>query len=384
MMLISKLFRDWESWLEIHWFRPTYSGTLLFGLSLCFFGAAANTLAGWLYVLCGTIIALLMVGIWLPGRALRALAITKQPLAPISVGDRLVIQLAVVNSSPYPIGLFELCELVPTELGVSKKVSVEYLPPQSNVNLELDYLATSRGIYRWSQCSVRTGAPLGVVWCQRLYESKCRAVIYPRVLPLKHCPLLDSMGQSNQHRLECDRIYKNAGDGLTRTLREYRRGDPFRLIHWRNSARLGELQVRELEQIVNGPEVIIALDSSANWNSDAFERAVIVAASLYFYCVRSQFTVQLWTPGTGLIQGNSAVLEVLAGAGFGETLQFECPNQPLIWLTQNPHSPGKIPVGSRWCYFPEQDNISMVESLDPGLVMTPNQPLEQLLQQHLP
>ncbi|NJO50369.1 MAG: DUF58 domain-containing protein, partial [Leptolyngbyaceae cyanobacterium RM2_2_4] len=48
-------------WLETRWVKPAFSGWLLAGLSLFFFAAATNTMAGWLYVISGVIFALLAI-----------------------------------------------------------------------------------------------------------------------------------------------------------------------------------------------------------------------------------------------------------------------------------------------------------------------------------
>ena len=59
-----------NEWLETHWVTPAYAGCLLTGIALCFFGAASNTMAGWLYVISGLIFGLLVVAAVLPARSL--------------------------------------------------------------------------------------------------------------------------------------------------------------------------------------------------------------------------------------------------------------------------------------------------------------------------
>jgi len=107
------------------------------------------------------------------------------------------------------------------------------------------------------------------------------------------------MGQEASNQFYSQRRFHVATEGMTRSLRPYRMGDPTRLIHWRTSARYGELRVRELEVVTGGQEIIIALDSAAAWQEDNFEQAVIAAASLYFYSQRQQLNVKLWTGLTG-------------------------------------------------------------------------------------
>ncbi len=152
-----------------------------------------------------------------------------------------------------------------------------------------------------------TGAPLGLFWSRRQRHCEATAIVYPTVLPLKTCPLVDELGQEESQRSEyTGKPLQTATSGLVRSLRPYRIGDPMRLIHWRTSARYGELRVRELEIVTSGQEIIIALDSAGNWQAENFEQAVIAAASLYFYAQRQQLQVQLWTAATGLVKGDAS------------------------------------------------------------------------------
>lgn len=52
------------TWLENHWVNPAYGGWLIGGLALFFFGAATNTMAGWLYVISGIMIAIMAAAIF--------------------------------------------------------------------------------------------------------------------------------------------------------------------------------------------------------------------------------------------------------------------------------------------------------------------------------
>jgi uncharacterized protein (DUF58 family) len=89
-------------WLENHWATPAYGGWLLAVLALCFFGAATNTMAGWLYVLSGLIFALLAIAAVIPVRSLRQLVLERLPIEPVSAGHDLTVVLAVKNRSKTP------------------------------------------------------------------------------------------------------------------------------------------------------------------------------------------------------------------------------------------------------------------------------------------
>ncbi len=194
---------------------------------------------------------------------------------------------------------------------------------------------------------------------------------------------MDEIGREDSAQFYSDHR-SHAAEDLTRSLRPYRVGDSTRLIHWRTSARYGELQVRELEVFTGSQEIIICLDSSIRWHFEDFEQAVIAAASMYFYALRSQLNVKLWTPKTGLIQGNPVVLEALAATLAGEEAEVSAPsNLPLIWLTSNSASLDILPTGSRWALWPSLDTNSAlsVNSSHKGIVIDSTQPLQLQLQQ---
>ncbi|MEB3267663.1 MAG: DUF58 domain-containing protein, partial [Leptolyngbya sp.] len=138
--------------------------------------------------------------------------------------------------------------------------------------------------------------------------------------------------------------------GLTRALRPYRWGDPSRLIHWRTSARYGELRIRELEQLTADNQVLLALDVSPGWRADDFEAAVSAAASLYLYGLQHRLAIALWMAHTGRLQAQHQVLTALA-AVMPQTVPHPArfPRQGLLWLSPQPYPPG-IPEGAwlRW------------------------------------
>jgi uncharacterized protein (DUF58 family) len=377
-----------NDWLETHWVTPAYAGCLLAGIALCFFGAASNTMAGWLYVISGLIFGLLVVAAVLPARSLKLIQVRRCPIAPVSAGDDLCIELEIENQAPHVKSLLQIRDVLQSTLGLPRQTPVEAIAPQS-VHRWVDYYPTQkRGVYRWHEVQIRTATPLGLFWCRRSWEAPARAIVYPLVLPLTHCPLVDEMGREDSAQFYSDRRSQSATEDITRGLRPYRVGDPIRLIHWRTSARYGALQVRELEVFTGSQEIIICLDSSTVWRPDDFEQAVIAAVSMYFYAMRSQLNVKLWTPKTGLLHGNQVVLEALAETTAGEEAEIEAPsNLPLIWLTQNPPSLDILPMGSRWILWPSVASVSDSEipaqRRHLGVVIDPAKSLQSQLQQAL-
>lgn len=376
------------NWLETHWVTPAYSGWLLGGLAVFFFIAATNTLAGWLYVISGVSLALLSLAALLSERSLQRITVSRRPIQPVSVGDTLLIELEIKNLTRQPKTLLQVQDLLPFVLGQPARTVIEAIPAQASFRWVYQYPTEKRGVYRWHTVQLRTAAPLGLFWCRRGRDARALAIVYPTVLPLSRCPLIDEIGQEMSLNFYSNRRAQVATEGLTRALRPYRWGDPIRLIHWRTSARYGEFRVRELETFTGGQDILICLDSAMNWQegtiADAFEQAVIAAASLYFYAQHHSLSAKLWTAGTGLVQGSQTVLETLAAVQAGEDVRAESlPDQPLVWLTQNVASLATLPAGSRWVLWSPliaEKGAAIVNRNTPGLVIQPEQSLQLQLQ----
>ena len=374
------MLRRLQKWLETRASSPSYGGLVLLLIATSFFGAATNTMVGWLYALSGLIFALLGLAAALPPRALKSLQVRRSTIYPISAGDTLTLEIIVENPTSQPKTLLQVMDYLPDAFGKPAKRSIELIPPQDSYSWIYSTDSTQRGIYHWSKVDLRTATPLGLFWSSRHRVAKAKAIVYPLVLPLKRCSLLDTLGEEDSDQFPQERRFQAATVGITRGLRPYRRGDSPRLIHWRSSARYGELRVRELELSIGGQDVVICLNSAIEWNAERFEDAVIAAASLYFYALRSQLNVKLWTAQAGLIQSQQEVLETLAAVQFQETQRETPPSLPLIWLTSDGNEINDLPRGSRWLFFPTEESESTLNSRFSGLTIHSGESLQQQLQ----
>jgi uncharacterized protein (DUF58 family) len=368
-------------WLETNWATPAYGGWLLAILTICFFGAATNTMAGWLYVLSGVGIALLGVGAVLPARSIQALTIDRDPIEPVTAGADLEIALTIHNPTPRVQALFQVQDLTTLNGLNPPKTTVEQVLPQNRYRWVYHQPTAQRGVYQWSKVALRSGTPIGLFWSQRYRDAAAIAYVYPQALKLDRCALLDGMGSTDR---QSDRQFASsrleaANEGITRSLRPYRYGDSMRLIHWRTSARYGEFQVRELEIDRGGQDVVICLDSIATWDDADFEQAVIAACTLYFYVSQStNLNVKLWTAGTGLVSGTRQVLETLAAVQMGEPPENELQRtEPTVFLVNQPQVIDTIPSSSRWILWTQERFTPTASS--PGIVIDRHQSLQQQL-----
>jgi uncharacterized protein (DUF58 family) len=371
-------------WLETNWVTPAYAGWLLMILTICFFGAATNTMAGWLYVLSGVGFALLGVAAILPARSIQSLTVSRAGILPVTAGAELEIALTIHNPTHQVQTLFQVQDLTTLSRLNPPTTTVEQVLPQKEYRWVYRQPTEQRGVYQWGKIALRSGAPIGLFWCQRYRQAPAIAYVYPQVLKLDRCPLIDGIGSSDRqsHRQYSNRHLEASNEGITRSLRPYRYGDSMRLIHWRTSARYGEFQVRELEIDRGGQDIVIYLDSSTAWDTADFEQAVIAACTLYFYASKSpNLNVKLWTAGTGLISGDRKVLETLAA------VQQEEPNPDTeiffgtgVYLTSQPQqiaAQSEQSPHARWILWTHERFTPPSKSL--GIVIDRHQPLQQQL-----
>ncbi len=366
--LIKRFFR----WLESRFATPEFIGGMYTALTLFFFMAATNTLSGWLYVISGVSFALLIVGAVMPKRLLAEIAVVRSPIDPVSVGDDIWIDLTIQNTGRTEKRLLEVRDILPENLSniLEQEVVIELIASLQQYHWTYEAKTTKRGVFEFRSTQIATSSPLGLFRSRRACPSGQKAIVYPTVLPLERCPLVDQLGRDSSPRQYSDEHnYSNATEGLTKTLRPYRWGDPTRLIHWRTSAKFGELRVRELEVTIGGQEVAIALDTSTGWQPEAFEEAVVAAASLYFYAQKSKLSVRLWTIDTGVVKSDRAVLETLAAANISKTaitqtdILKDLPDLPVVWLSHRSDRIGYLPIGSRWILWATKVTIPNQRSL---------------------
>ncbi len=326
----------WETKLP----KPTFATIVLIALTLFFFAAATNTLSGWLYVISGLSLGLISLAAILPGWELRNIQVQRDALLPVSVGEDL--QMAVTFHASSKRQLIETIDELP-------KLLVDHYPSSVLEEIAGNYrwvytiTPKRRGLYRWQQLVLRTAAPMGLFWRKKILTAPAEVTVYPRVLALQRCPLLDQIGAQGQ-ALETGRVWRdNTHEGLTKSARPYRWGDPIKNVHWRTSARLGSLYTRELEQSEGKESVVLVLDNRPEyWEAERFESAVEAAAALFFYGQRRGIDIAVSTGEEILLQQEQAVLQALAEV----TLRQGAPpnfakiaeKATVLWLTANPES----------------------------------------------
>ncbi|NTW00244.1 MAG: DUF58 domain-containing protein [Oscillochloris sp.] len=187
-------------------------------------------------------------------------------------------------------------------------------------------LCTMRGRFRLGPATLISGDPFGIVRLSRKVATTNEIIVYPQMVDLPHFRLPSAElpgGQSTRARTF--NVTPNVA-----TVREYLPGDSFNRIHWRSTARIGELMVKEFE-LDPSADIYLVLDMQ--------ERAVVrdMRAMQRSYEQASQRnSVPWWKRQPSERQGSIQVLEsteeyaVMAAASLSRTLLAQNRNVGLI------------------------------------------------------
>ena len=145
-----------------------------------------------------------------------------------------------------------------------------------------------RGPVEMSEWWLQSGDPLGLFKRLNRGQDMEVALVLPRFISLRAQPLV--------RELEASVTAPRAGHGTeVFGVRDYQPGDPLRRIHWRTTARRGELIVREFEPPgVQNLGIFLDPDPPEQAAADQVAR---IAASEAWDCLRAGGRVTLWAPG---------------------------------------------------------------------------------------
>ncbi|EXU68900.1 membrane protein [Streptomyces sp. PRh5] len=218
-------------------------------------------------------------------------------LAPARVpaGSEARVHLRMDNVSRLPTGLLMLQDRVPYVLGPRPRFVLDRVEPGGRREVSYRVRSDLRGRYPLGPLQLRLSDPFGMCELTRAFSAYDTLTVVPRVEPL---PPVRLTGEAAGY-----------GDGRHRSLalageddvipRGYRIGDDLRRVHWRSTARYGELMVRREEQPQRAHcTVLLDTRRTAHYGSgpdSAFEWAVSGAASAAVHLLERGYAVRLLT-----------------------------------------------------------------------------------------
>ncbi len=245
-----------------------------------------QTQVGWLYVMSALIGGLVVVGWMLSRSALRGIQGERAfDSDECYEGDTLDLELRLKRRSgfsAYQVALTEICPLAAPDQR-ENKLFAPVISTQTPLVFAYSVIADRRGIYHFPLLTMRSGFPFGFFRRRGSLNIATDILIYPEVRPITRFPLLD-------RKLAAQRTTNRAGyGGEVIGVRPFRSGDLPRHVHWRSTARTGQLMSKEFAD-EQQPTLMLILDTRFDGDTSSkhnpFEWAVKCAVSVVDYANR--------------------------------------------------------------------------------------------------
>ena len=191
----------------------------------------------------------------------------------VTVGEKALGALTVTNPTSRRLRATKV------ELCVGAGANSFLCPPLGHGESHEEVFAiatTRRGIVAVGPASTIRGDSLGLVRRVQTWSDATELYIHPRTVAMNASTvgfIRDIEGATTQDLSSADVSFH--------ALREYVPGDDRRAIHWRSTARIGKLMVRQFEETRRSHLLIVLdLDTDAWASDDEFEIGVSAAASM--------------------------------------------------------------------------------------------------------
>lgn len=195
----------------------------------------------------------------------------------------------------------------------SRPVPLPSLPPGGATEAEVAVTAWRRGPLLLAGGLISRLDPLGLLRSFHRLRAPATVLVLPRRIPV---PRFDLPGRS-QHQQGGVALASGVGESEDFvSLRDYRRGDPLRKVHWRSAARTGRLVVKECQDEHFVRHALVLDTCCDEGAAERFEEAVALAASFACTIPDQESLLDLL-----FVSGERPVC-VTSGRGVGHTQQM--------------------------------------------------------------
>lgn len=235
--------------------------------------------------------------------------------ARVPAGAEARVHLRMDNVSRLPTGLLLLQDRVPYVLGPRPRFVLDRIEPGGRREVSYRVRSDLRGRYPLGPLQLRLSDPFGMCELTRSFSASDTLTVTPRVEPL---PPVQLAGEATGYGDGRQRAPALAGEDDV-IPRGYRYGDDLRRVHWRSTARHGELMVRREEQ-PHRARCTVLLDTRArayrgSGPDSAFEWAVSGAASVMVHMLQRGYSVRLLTDTGSTVPGEGGDGFTATGTG---------------------------------------------------------------------
>ncbi|HEY2508067.1 MAG TPA: DUF58 domain-containing protein [Streptosporangiaceae bacterium] len=222
----------------------------------------------------------------------------------VPVGHTARVTLRLRNVSRTATGLMMAEDAVPYALGTRPRYVLDKIERGGIRELSYPLRSDLRGKFEIGPLELRVADSFGLVEVARSLSGRSTLVVTPRVVRLSRTVISRSWAGEGEGS---SRLAASAGEDDV-IPRPYRDGDELRRVHWRSTARYGELMVRREEQHWRNKATVLLdtrrLAHAGSGAASSFEVAVSAAASVGMHISQENLTGQFITD-TDVIRGEA-------------------------------------------------------------------------------
>ena len=255
--------------------------------------------------------------------------------------DAIEVEVALANRRFWPRFFISVSYDAPMESPESRwqRFFLANLKGHGTVRLASTAQCYRRGLHHFGPVIIDSQVPFGLFRRRKRKKTPLSVLVYPRVYPMKRLALAEgALGASDQPRRA------RTGQDVIGS-RRYSPGDPLRHIHWRNTDRVRELIVKELEDTTERA-LTVAFDvrqSIGEGRETTLEYSIKLAATIGLYVMSLGESIRLVAGG---LQGEwaypepflrqLAMIEPAESPALSTLLQTEVGPSPAIAIVAAP------------------------------------------------
>src|SRR5215204_5931198 len=230
--------------------RSIVKPALVVFLGFVLYVIASNVGASWLYVIVAALAGVVLISAPLPWLGVRHVGIIRRAPVVATAGEPFECSLEVENRGRLPRYMIEVEDRFAGDRGRAVAVRV-----RRGETVRYTVENPRRGIYAGGDVVIESRAPFGLFYGRRRTRAASDTVVYPRTFDVAGLPPSAVTDAEWGDRSESSTLHRGHG-GEFWGVRDYRPGDPARLLAWKKSARglpSGKLAVIELAQEMHPP-----------------------------------------------------------------------------------------------------------------------------------
>jgi uncharacterized protein (DUF58 family) len=329
-------------------YKVTREGWIYIGGVLLVALAALNTGNNLLFLILASLIAIILMSGILSSITLSGVAMRLELPEHIFAGQA-VRALIELENEKLTLPSFSLrveaakTRNSPATAFLETPVYFPYVPKRECVQQSVPIIFARRGAYRQDAFRIVTRFPFGFLQKAHRVELQTETLVYPSVEPAhEFVEILPGL----QGALES--LNKGRGQDLY-ALRDYVPTDSARHVHWKASARLGSLMVREFTRD-DDCRVLLVLDphmpvrnaqpgtAMPRGESDRFERAVTLCAGIAWHFFERDAQLQFRSAGmeTSLAAADQNIFAILRHLALAQALPPDPQHALLSDLVSSP------------------------------------------------